>query len=104
MKPFTHIDTHTDGMQHKIYPTAEMLHGLIEKVIDIFFTGDIGRDYGCITFFGQFVYCPHTKGHRSICQNNLCTFSHTSLSSFPGNGDRKSTRLNSSHVRISYAV
>src|SRR2546422_3306340 len=42
------------------------------------------------------VGCPF-NGHRSFCV-------FQERSSYPANGDRKSTRLNSSHGYISYAV
>src|SRR5690625_5445316 len=41
-------------------------------------------------------------GARSFTPGTTCALIHRGLRS--GNGDRKSTRLNSSHVAISYAV
>src|SRR3989442_8632216 len=53
---------------------------------------------------------PYTTLFRSLCQRCGRGTGHLSLRGFAphtgaeSRGDRKSTRLNSSHVRISYAV
>src|SRR6266571_999799 len=48
---------------------------------------------------------PYTTLFRSACSRAACGASAGSPTSRPGSrGDRKSTRLNSSHMSISYAV
>src|SRR5699024_12411939 len=49
---------------------------------------------------GLALYRPAAKQ----CSNNILQREHRSSKGFAGTQDRKSTRLNSSHVSISYAV
>src|SRR5699024_11656203 len=49
---------------------------------------------------GLVLYRPAAKH----CSNNILQREHRSSKGFAGTQDRKSTRLNSSHVSISYAV
>src|SRR5690554_2033478 len=70
-------------------------------------SGGSGGDYGSNETL-VYTICPSTPGQA--IQVNFTSFdlenSYDNLSIYDGNstGDRKSTRLNSSHVRISYAV
>src|SRR5699024_12768790 len=69
------------------------------------------------TLFRSHCCYSNTHRHKSFCQVARTNFTHRRSSqpterfsvnpesqSFPLSGDRKSTRLNSSHVSISYAV
>src|SRR5437868_11250296 len=59
-----------------------------------------------LLFLPTFPLFPYTTLFRSICTRRLCALSNPAPSIQTGSsfGDRKSTRLNSSHVSISYAV
>src|SRR5690606_42081758 len=74
--------------------------------------GDVNQDGWLDVFFAQasggvdFLYLGSAEGFRPNRRIAIPGQGHRSsaITDLDGDGDRKSTRLNSSHVKISYAV
>src|SRR5690554_7703201 len=64
------------------------------------------RDTAYMGFFEVVTHLPAIFGNLRFCRQDLADYDPdvVILIDYPGFKDRKSTRLNSSHVRISYAV
>src|SRR5690606_33847241 len=74
---------------------------LIDEAGDVAATAQVARNHGAAmgrTVENDWrVHCPHHSGQRSLSRR-------MNSASGSRSRDRKSTRLNSSHVKISYAV
>src|SRR5699024_12643274 len=53
---------------------------------------------------GQAATCPHLHDRAGVAAHRGALLARDVVRDLPAGGDRKSTRLNSSHVSISYAV
>ena len=70
-------------MQDEIELAAEMLHGLLDQVLQIGYAGGVGRYDDGAARLGQLIDGSHADRHGSIGQHDLRSLFHGALGHFP---------------------
>ena len=82
---FAHVERHSDGVQHEVDLSPEMLLGFVHEFFQVLVAGGIRADDLGIELLGELIELPEAKGYRGIAQRDLRPFGDTAFGYFPGN-------------------
>ena len=71
-------------MEHEVELAAEVLHGLVDQVLQIGDARGVGRDHDRVALLGQLIDGSHADGYGGIRKHDLGTLLHGTFSHFPG--------------------
>ena len=78
------VGRHADRVEHEVELAAEMLHRLVDQVLQILDARGVGRNDNRIAFFGQLRDGSHADRYGSIGEDDFGSLLHGSFRHFPG--------------------
>lgn len=73
-------------MEDAIEGSLSVFHGLLEEVMDVFVSGQVCGDEGCVELFCQLADLSHACGECGVGEDDACSPVVCGFGDVPGNG------------------